>query len=279
MKISHVIRSQEFLSSVPKYLNLYEALGLTPPILATLPYVMAADGHKKLSKRDDAKDILDYARQGYLPETMMNFLATLGWNDGTKQEIFTKDELVSKFKLESVQKAGAHFDEHRLLWMNGHWIRNLPTADLYKRALEFWPEETSKFSNTYKKQVLGLIKDRLKYLAELPALTKPFFIEPEPDLTLISSNKQLSNLSQDKLKSILQVTFNKLSSSDFNLKNLTKLLNDLLVETNQGPNVVFSLIRLATTWTASSPNLAESLNVLGKDKTLDRIQKSINFLS
>jgi len=279
MKITHVIRSQEFLSSVPKYLNLYEALGLTPPILATLPYVMAADGHKKLSKRDGAKDILDYAREGYLPETMMNFLATLGWNDGTEQEIFTVEELMSKFKLGSVQKAGARFDEQRLLWMNGYWIRRLPIVDLYNRTQDFWPTDSKTFDDDYKKQVLGLVKDRLKYLAELPELPKPFFIEPKPDLKLISNNSQLSNLKQEELVSLLQKTYTKLSTSDFNPENLTKLLNDLLTETSQKPSILFSLIRVATTWATSSPGLAESLNVLGKDQTLSRIQKAIEFLS
>ncbi|HVI60556.1 MAG TPA: glutamate--tRNA ligase, partial [Candidatus Saccharimonadales bacterium] len=104
MGISHVIRSQEFIASVPKYLNLYEALDIEPPVLATLPFVMAPAGNKKLSKRDGAKDILGYAEAGYLPEAMLNFLATLGWNDGTEQEVFTVDELIKKFDLGRVHK-------------------------------------------------------------------------------------------------------------------------------------------------------------------------------
>src|SRR5581483_11553864 len=99
MGITHVIRSQEFLPSVPKFLNLYEAMGIDRPVLATLPYVMGPDGKKKLSKRDGAKDILDYKREGYLPEALVSFLATLGWNDGTEQEIFTPEELIKKFDL------------------------------------------------------------------------------------------------------------------------------------------------------------------------------------
>ena len=118
MGISHVIRSQEFLPSVPKFFNLYEALGIEKPKLATLPYVMGPDGKKKLSKRDGAKDILDYKREGYLPDALINFLATLGWNDGTEQEIFSADELIEKFDLSRVQRGGARFDEQRLLWMN-----------------------------------------------------------------------------------------------------------------------------------------------------------------
>jgi glutamyl-tRNA synthetase len=114
MQISHVIRGQEFIASVPNYLNLYEALGFEVPVLATMPHVLGPDGKKKLSKRDGAKDVLDYFREGYLQEAMVNFIASLGWNDGTEQEIFTAQELIEKFSLERVQRAGAKFDERCL---------------------------------------------------------------------------------------------------------------------------------------------------------------------
>jgi len=123
MAITHVIRGQEFISSMPNYLNLYEALGFERPILATMPHILNEQGNKKLSKRDGAKDVLDYLRDGYLVEAMINFIASLGWNDGTTQEIFSREELIEKFSLERVQKAGARFDEQRLHWMNGAWIR------------------------------------------------------------------------------------------------------------------------------------------------------------
>ena len=113
MHISHVIRGQEFISSMPNYLALYEALGLERPIFAHLPHIMNEQGNKKLGKRDGAKDVLDYIRDGYLPEAMMSFIATMGWNDGTEQEIFTKQELINSFSLNRVQKSGARFDEKR----------------------------------------------------------------------------------------------------------------------------------------------------------------------
>ena len=134
MKISHVIRSQEFLASIPNYLNLYEALGIERPLLATLPYVMSLTGQNKLSKRDGAKDILDYAKDGYLPDAVINFLASLGWNDGTEQEIFSVEELIDKFSLDRVQRSSARFDEKRLVWMDGSHIRSLPIDQLARRA-------------------------------------------------------------------------------------------------------------------------------------------------
>ncbi len=280
MKITHVIRSQEFLSSVPKYLNLYEALGITPPVLATLPYVMAPSGHKKLSKRDGAKDILDYAKDGYLPEAMLNFLATLGWNDGTEQEIFTSEELIKKFDLGRVHKGGAHFDERRLEWMDGEWIRQkIDLDDLYQRSKTFWPDEAGDYDDDYKKRVLSIVRERLKYFAELPELTKFFFTDLPVDPELISNHKQLKKLSSGDIKDLLEKTRSSLEQSDFNIEDLTKRLNNLLEETDQKPATLFSLIRIATTQAPASPGLADTLAVLGKDRSLARIDEQLKQLS
>ncbi|MEI6237699.1 MAG: glutamate--tRNA ligase [Candidatus Saccharibacteria bacterium] len=279
MNISYIIRSQEFISSVPKYLNLYEALGFTPPIMATLPFVMAIDGNKKLGKRDGAKDILDYSRDGYLPEAMMNFLATLGWNDGTENEIFSKTDLVSGFSLKRVQKSAARFDEKRLLWMDGYWLRNMDCSELYKRSDSHWPINAEKYDVSYKKNILGLIQERLKYLGEIPALTSFFFEDPRPNLELIKSNKKLKNIDKTDLVSYLKTTCDSLTDIEFNIDSISQILNDLLIKTGQKPAILFGIIRLATTWSPASPALADTLQILGKEKTLTRIQKSIDFLS
>jgi glutamyl-tRNA synthetase len=279
MAVTHVIRSQEFLSSVPKYLNLYEALGITPPVLATLPYVMAPAGNKKLSKRDGAKDILDYAKEGYLPEAMLNFLATLGWNDGTEQEIFTVAELINKFELGRVHKGGAHFDERRLEWMNGEWIREkIELDDLFERSITFWPKTADKYDDNYKKQVLGIVRERLKYFAELPELTSFFFEDLPVNRELISSHKQLKKLSGTELKDLLEKAKSSLEKSDFSAEDLTKRLNALLEETGQKPAVLFSLIRIATTQAPASPGLADTLAVLGKDRSLKRLDTQLAAL-
>jgi glutamyl-tRNA synthetase len=278
MKITHVIRSQEFIASVPNYLNLYEALGLTPPIMATVPFVMAIDGTKKLSKRDGAKDILDYAKDGYLPEAMLNFLATLGWNDGSEQEIFSRDELLQKFRLDHVQKSAARFDEKRLEWLNGAWIRKLSLDELFARVADFWPEEAAAADEKYKRQVLGLVQERLKYFSELPVLTKFFFVDLPVDHKLISNHKQLSKVSKDELKKLLATAKETLQASDFSVEDLTKRLNKLLAATGQKPAVLFSLTRVATTQAPASPGLAETLAVLGKERSLARIENQIAAL-
>lgn len=275
MGISHVMRSQEFASSTPKYLNLYEALDIEVPKLAMLPYVLAPNGRKKLSKRDGAKDVLHYKREGFLPEALINFLATLGWNDGTEQEIFSKEELLEKFNLARVHRSGANFDERRLIWMNGHYIRQLPLEELYELSKEYWPESASSSPNGYKRQVLGLVQERLKYLSEIPSLSNYFFEDLPVDLKLISSDKHLGKLERSELRELLQKTKAALSASDFSLASLTEILNKLLSETAQKPAVLFSLIRLSTTWAPASPGLADTLQALGRDKCLQRIDQTL----
>jgi glutamyl-tRNA synthetase len=271
MGCTHVIRSQEFLASVPKYLNLYEALEIKPPILATVPFVMGPDGKKKLSKRDGAKDVLDYAREGFLPEAMVNFMATLGWNDGTEQEIFSVDELIEKFSLERVQRGGAKFDEQRLIWMNGSHIRRLPLDTLYTKAEGFWPDQAEKYDETYRKQVLSLVQERLKFFSELPELTDFFFVDLPVNPSLWTEHKQLKKIEQGELKSLLEAAKKTLEDSDFTLGDLNERLNKLLETTGQKPGVLFSLIRIATTQAPSSPGLADTLSVLGKEPALRRI--------
>jgi glutamyl-tRNA synthetase len=278
MEITHVIRGQEFLSSVPNYLNLYEALGLKPPVLATMPHILGPDGNKKLSKRDGAKDVLDFVREGYLPEALVSFIATLGWNDGTEQEIFSRDELIKKFSLDRVQRSGARFDERRLVWVDGHFIRQLPLDELYERSESYWGKSGASADDNYKKQVLGLVQERLKYLAELPELTSFFFEDLPADMKLIDNDKQLRKLDRQQMREMLVKSRESLVESDFSQSDLADRLNRLLEETGQKPGVLFSLIRLATTWAPSSPGLAETLGVLGKDKSLERLDKSLQFL-
>jgi len=275
MEITHVIRSQEFLASVPRYLNLYEALEIERPLLATMPFVMGPDGKKKLSKRDGAKDIMDYAKEGYLPEALINFMASLGWNDGTEQEIFSVEELIQKFSLNRVQKSGAHFDENRLLWMNGAHIRVLSLDELYQKVADFWPEAAKNYDDSYKKQVLGLVQERLKFFAELPDLTRFFFTDLPVNPELISGHKQLGKLTPEELKTLLEQTKASLEKSDFSREDLTKRLNDLLEATGQKPAILFSLVRIATTQAPASPQLADSLSVLGKETSLRRIEQQL----
>ena len=276
MKVTHVIRGLEYISSIPKYLALYEALEIEPPILACLPHIMAPDGRKKLGKRDGAKSATEYRDDGILPEAMLNFLATLGWNDGTEQEIFSKDELIQKFSLEKVQRSGARFDEKRLIWMNGQWIRKISLDDLYTRVENFWPDSAKDFNENYKKRILKLAQDRLKTLSDLPALTEYFFSEPEIKPDLILDNKQLKKVGTEELKKLLETSLGKFEKlPNWTASDIQQALNELLEETGQKPGVLFSVIRIATTWAQFSPQLDETLELFGKDKTISRLQTAI----
>lgn len=282
MHCTHVIRSQEFLASVPKFLNLYDALEIEWPIFATMPYVMGPDGNKKLSKRDGAKDVLDYAREGYLPEALVNFMATLGWNDGTTQEVFSVADLIEKFSLDRVQKGGARFDEQRLLWLNGAHIRNLSLDDLYNKVADFWPSSAHDYDEAYKKTVLGLIQERLKYFAEIPDLTSYFFAEPIDqdvlDLYQDPKNKQLRKLEPGALSTLLSAALKTLQASDFYVADIETRLNALLEELGTRPGILFSAIRIALSGSPASPGLFETLATLGKEKSLSRLEKALGLL-
>lgn len=277
MKVTHIIRGQEFISSQPNYLNIYEALGLERPIFATMPHILAATGGKKLGKRDGAKDVLDYIRDGILPEALMNFIASLGWNDGTEQEIFSKQELIEKFSLDRVQRSGARFDEQRLTWMNGQWIRSLSLDDLYGRVANFWPESAKTADEQRKKLVLSLVQDRLKTLKDLPMMTDYFFAEPKADWSLVSDNKQLKKLEKAEIQSLLQAAKTAFEDADFTPEALQEMLNQLLETTGQKPGVLFSLIRVAVSWAPFSPALNDTVAVLGKETTLQRLDAAVQL--
>ena len=274
MNVTHVIRGLEYISSIPRYLSLYEALGLEVPVLACLPHIMAPDGKKKLGKRDGAKSVQEYRTDGILPEAMLNFLASMGWNDGTEQELFSREELIEKFSLDRVQRSGARFDEQRLLWMNGQWIRRLSLDDLYARTLKYWPKSAEIYDEAYKKQVLGLVQDRLKTLAELPMMTKYFFEEPAINTELITDNKQLKKLSPDEISTLLATVKTEFENlSEWTPESLQECLNRLLDTTGQKPGILFSLIRIVTTWAPFSPQLNDTLALLGKKTTLARLAR------
>jgi len=280
MQVSHVIRGQEFLASMPNYLNLYEALGFDKPIFATMPHILNPTGNKKLSKRDGAKDILDYRKEGYLTDAMVNFLASLGWNDGTEQEVYSVPEIIDKFSLDKVQNSNAHFDERRLLWLNGAHIRQLDITSLYEKVASYWPKNVpEKLDNDeYKKRVLALVQERLKFFEELPELTDFFFFDLPLNPELINGHKQLGKMPTQELSQLLQTALAKIESTDFETDKLQASLNELLETTGQKPVILFSLIRIATTQSPASPGLAETMSLLGKDVCLKRIRDQLDAL-
>ncbi|MDO4271728.1 MAG: glutamate--tRNA ligase [Candidatus Saccharibacteria bacterium] len=278
MHITHVIRGQEYISSMPKYLALYDALDVKWPIFAHLPHIMAPEGNKKLGKRDGAKSVTEYRANGYLAEAMVNFLASMGWNDGTEQEIFTMNELINEFSLDHVQKSGARFDEKRLLWLNGQWIKRLEFDDLFNRCDTFWGEHGRTASDDFKRAVLAVVRDRMKVLTDLPSLSEYFFTRPNVNWDIISTSKQLAKREQSDLKQLLQLAITKLETTDFNNEEaIQTALNELLDQSNEKPVIMFGIIRFALTWAQYSPGLPETMRLLGKDETLARLSIAVNL--
>lgn len=283
MKITHVMRGVEYLPSTPNYLALYEAFGLEVPKLVSLPHILAPTGNKKLGKRDGAKSVTEYRKDGILAEAMLNYLACLGWNDGTEQEIYTMDELIEKFSLDKIQNSGARYDETKLFWMNGQWIRKIVDEQgiekLYERTLGFWPETASNYDDEYRKKVLGIIYDRLKTLSDLHEITGYFFADPEIDLNMIINNKFLKKFSEEELSDMLQITSRKLESIDnWSPDALQEALNGLLIELDKKPAELFSVIRIALSFAPFSPALHLTMDVLGKNVVLARLQKVVTAL-
>lgn len=276
MGVTHLMRGAEYLSSMPNYLAIYEALSIERPKIITLPHILRSDGRKKLGKRDGAKSVTEYREDGILAEAMMNYLACLGWNDGTEQEIYTKDELIKHFSVDRIQSSGARYDEVKLLWLNGQWIRKIFTEQgaeaLYARTQDFWPASAKNSSDEDKLKVLSIIYDRLKTLSDLREMTDYFFKDPAIDLELLKNNKFLKKLSEAELESLLKTSIMKLDNLEsWDADTLQDALNELLSETGKKPAELFSLIRIAISFAPFSPALNLTMEVLGKETTLARL--------
>jgi glutamyl-tRNA synthetase len=263
MDITHVFRGSEFLSTAPKNLLVYEAFGWEPPVYVHLPQVLGAD-KAKLSKRHGAKSALEYRDDGYLPEALFTFLASLGFNDGTTQELYSREELIKAFALDRIQSSPAVFDAARLDWMNGAYIRELSLDELYAKTQDFWPASAKTFDDGYKKRVLGLVQERLKFLGELPELTEFFFATPALDRQTLQP--------ADRAEELLGQVRDTLADSDFSEADLERRLRELVARSDIKAGRLFGLIRVAVTGKTAAPGLFETLNVIGKERSLERLQ-------
>lgn len=275
MKITHVLRGDEWLPSTPKHLLLFEAFGFDAPVYAHLPQVLGPD-KAKLSKRHGAKPALEYRDAGYLPEAVINFLASLGWNegDGSTKEIYTRDELIAAFSLERIQKSPAVFDAERLNWLNGHYIRRMAPEALLERCEGFWPESAHKYPAGYRLGALKLVQERLKFLSELPELTDFFFEAPKPNpmqLTKILN----APVAARAIGSIREA----LVDSQWTEASLESTLRPLAEKLELKTGQLFGIIRAAVTGRTAAPGLFETLALLGKDETIKRLGEAIKALT
>jgi len=278
MEISHVLRADEWLPSTPKHLLLWQAFGWEAPIYAHLPAVQGPTGGKKLSKRDGAQSVQEYLEEGYLTESLMSFLASLGWNDGTTQEVYTSDELIEKFELSRIQKSPARFDKERLTWMNGLLIRQMPLEALLHRSTAFWPGSSQGSSASYRLRVLDLVQERLKFLSELPELTEMFFTDPDYSNGLLKAEAESERYADPSLRQCLEAARKAVEKSDFSETSLEQQLRPLADSLGVKTGVLFGAIRVAVTGQKSAPGLFETLSALGRETALRRFDNALKQL-
>lgn len=242
MGITHVLRGEEWTSSTPKHLYLYELLEWKPPLFAHLPVILG-DDRKKLSKRHGAKSALQYRDEGYLPEAVLNYMALLGWNPGGNKEVMNLSEMTELFKVEDINASNPIFDIHKLNWMNGVWIRKLDSAQLAKRL------------DTKSKELVALAQTRMNTLLDFERLTKFFFEKPKVKL---SDKEKLA-------KKALHYEFKNIEN--WTAENILFALKNIMDKEGVKMKVFYKII---TGEEAGLP-LPQSLEILGKDETLQRL--------
>jgi len=289
MEISHVLRAEEWLSSTPRHRLLYEALGFELPQFAHLPMILGPD-RAKLSKRHGAVAITEYREQGYLAETMLNFMALLGWSLDDRTEVLSLKELIDNFSLERVSQTAAIFNRDKLSWMNGVYIRSLSLEDFVQRSLPFLdknlpPEVKRPLSIDYIRQIMPLIQERAKNLAltevaglaEGPELVEFFFVDEldyDPGL-LIGKN-----MSQSSALRALAASRQRLEPLEaFDAESLEAALRPLAEELGLKTGQLFGTLRVAVTGRTAAPPLFQTMAVLGRERCLKRIGAASGKLS
>lgn len=273
MKISHVIRGEDHLSNTPKQILLQEAMGFPRPEYAHLPMILGED-RTKLSKRHGAVAVSEYLAQGYLPEALVNFMAFLGWNPGDEREIYSLASLVKEFSLEKVQKGGAIFNVRRLDYLNGFYIRQRSPEKLAELC---FPYLGGTANIEYLQKIVAIYQERLKKLSEITELAGFFFKDIEYDRGLLKwkdmQDKEIKQ-SLEKSEKILE----KIKTDDWNKINLENILMPEAEKTGDRGRVLWPL-RAALTGQKASAGPFEVADILGKEKTLERIKGAMKKLS
>lgn len=281
MAISHVLRADEWLSSTPRHVLLYQALNWQPPQFAHLPMILGPD-RAKLSKRHGATTVTEYQKQGYLPEAMVNFLALLGWSLDDRTELLSREELIKHFSLERVGKTAAIFNKDKLEWMNGVYLRKLSLEEFVQRALPFLDRDLPKsvkrpLDKIYVRRVLSLIQERARILVEVSELASFFFLdELQYDTGLLLSGK-LDAESAAKAITIVAQRLEEITTWD--ATTLEDILRSLATELNLGTGEFFGLLRVAVTGRTAAPPLFQTMAVLGKENCLKRFNAALQLLS
>lgn len=284
MRIDLVTRGEEWLSSLPKHLLLFEMLGWTPPRYAHFSLLLNKD-KTKLSKRQNAVSVDDYREKGYLPEALLNFLALLGWNPGPvarerqgghKEEIFTLEELISLFSLERVQKAGAIFDMEKLDWLQGQWIRSLSMEQFVERVRPLVEQAIPEAKDdAHFEKKAALIRERITFFHEAPDMVGFFYVAPTVHSEMLANDKQ--KVTADQLPALLEIIADTLSGIDdaqWNDETLLAAFRTRMESEKLKLGQLLWPLRAALTGRPYSPGAVEVAALLGKQETLNRIAQA-----
>ncbi|MBI3050211.1 MAG: glutamate--tRNA ligase [Acidobacteria bacterium] len=277
MGITHVIRGDDHISNTPKHLLLFEALGVTPPTFAHVPLILGAD-KKRLSKRHGATSVTEYRRQGYLPAAMVNFLALLGWSPGDDRELLSVAELVDSFSLEGISGGNAVFNVEKLEWMNGQYIARLPAGELAGAVEPFLadaglpvPRDRGWFH-----RLLDLLRPRAKRLTDFAELARPFLVdtvEYEPHAVEKHLDAPDVGAHVAALAAALRTT------DPFDEPHVEATVRGTAAERGVKAGVLIHATRVAVTGRTTSPGLFEVLVLLGRERSVARLERLVNFLA
>ena len=271
MKITHVIRGEEWLPSLPKHILLYEYFGWKLPKFVHLPLLLNND-KSKLSKRQGDVNVDDFLDKGYIKEAIINFIALLGWHPSNDNELFSMNSLLKNFSINKIQKSGAIFDRKKLDWMNSTYIKKLDVNDFISLSKDFYDHLDYSFTNKTKLiNIFKFVQNRISRLDEIPSLLYPFYND-----LVIKDEDLLSVMNKDTSKKVLKYWVEILSKNDnFDEKFISDLIKNTGIKFNIKGKEIFHPIRIALWGKSDGPDLFTLIKILGLDETLKRFLKFI----
>ena len=272
MGITHVIRGDDHLNNTPRQILLYQALGYEPPRFAHLSMILGID-KVKLSKRHGATSVLEYQEAGYLPEALVNYLVRLGWSHGD-QEVFSLNEMVNKFTLDHINKSAAAFNPDKLLWLNGHYIREADPKRLAHLLVPILRKQglLGEVDIDWLEQLVSVLRDRSKTLLEMAEKASPFLTES------ISIEADAQKFLTTAVKPAMTRLYSIIEQSSFDRAELERGFKTVLQETGYSMNQLAQPVRAALTGRTISPGLFEVMLLLGRERTLSRLRQAIDLI-